>query len=66
MIDQCLDHPFFSEERMLSKDYVAYFSRQTPEKQSEILERFAKAIDEIEDVLSRALEIAKGLDPLNE
>jgi len=66
MIDNILENEIFSEERMMAKDFPEWFCEQCPEKRETILNRFAIGIQEVENALLNALEIAKGIDVLNE
>ena len=65
MIDNIMEHEIFSEERMMAKDFPDWFCSQCPQKREEILNRFACGIQDVENQLQKALEIAKGIDKLN-
>jgi len=65
MIDQCLNHPIFQDERVLAPDYQQWFDAQPREIQKQLLDQMVGGVEEIEAKLVQALEIAKGVDPLN-
>jgi hypothetical protein len=65
LIENMLENSIFLEERTRPKYFYDWFLSQTAEKQSEILERFLQGLDVVEGRLIEALEIARGLDSLN-
>jgi hypothetical protein len=68
LIEKILTHPFFHRERILSNDYLGWFESQPSEKKREVLDDMIISIEEVEELekqLQNALDIAKGIDPLN-
>lgn len=66
IIENMLDHEIFREDRAAAESFLPWFCNQSIEKKNEIFRRWLSGIDDLENMLLGAIEIAQGMDELND
>lgn len=60
MLNQLLEFPLFSEERMPPPDFCEWLEKQDSRQREAALERFMERLEHVENFLYKILDIAEG------